>query len=72
MMRGEIDGDDGIDDYGDEINSQPTQANKKQIDEIGASKAMTQIIKGSEEIQWWLSRAISFCSPIFGEVHRYL
>jgi hypothetical protein len=33
---------------------------------------MNQLVKGSDEIQWWLNRAISFVKPHLGEVTRYL
>lgn len=33
---------------------------------------MNQLLRGSEEIQWWLTRAISFVKPYIGEVTRYL
>ena len=33
---------------------------------------MNQLVKGSEEIQWWLNKAISFIWPELGEVTRYV
>lgn len=33
---------------------------------------MNQLIKGNEEIQWWLNRAISYIKPYIGEVVRYV
>jgi hypothetical protein len=76
MLNGNFDGMDDIEDYGDEIapqrNNQRNHQQNAEFKVSGTKTAMNQLIKGSEEIQWWLSRAISYVKPYIGEVTRYV
>lgn len=63
------------DDYGFEI--KPDAPKERKILPDYKKKApvipsMNQLVKGSEEIQWWLNRAISYVKPFLGEVTRYV
>ena len=71
MLNGEIMMDENDNNFDDEYGVEEDNG-KPAMKFSGKKPTMNQLLKGCDEIQWWLNRAISYVKPFLGEVTRYV